>query len=150
MYVEELSMVESNLADLTRLSVLSRLTHLCLGGYEQHHMFSALQSLPLVRLVLADTFLESEDLSTLPTTLHELDLSHTEVDDITALSSCVHLRKLELYNTSVSEVTVLSSLHNLQHMGLGKTQVQPQDLHALLHLCPHLRIYTKGEHVLFQ
>jgi hypothetical protein len=55
--------------------------------------------------------------------LHTLDLSETEVSDLTALASCRSLHTLDLSNTEVSDVSVLASCQSLDTLDLEGTLV---------------------------
>ncbi len=63
------------------------------------------------------TFLQSA------TNLEELDLSDTQVSDISALSSLTSLEELDLSNTQVEDISPLSELTNLKKLDLSNTQV---------------------------
>ncbi len=69
------------------------------------------------------TFLQSA------TNLEELDLSDTEVSDISALSSLTSLVELSLSGTPVEDITPLSNLTNLKVLDLSDTEVS--DISAL-------------------
>ncbi len=69
------------------------------------------------------TFLQSA------TNLKELDLSDTQVSDISALSSLTNLEELDLSGTPVEDITPLSDLTNLKVLDLSDTEVS--DISAL-------------------
>ena len=55
--------------------------------------------------------------------LTKLDLSWTEVSDVSALGQCTNLVKLDLSNTEVSDVSALGQCTNLVKLSLWGTQV---------------------------
>jgi len=58
-----------------------------------------------------------------PGSLVSLDLSNTEVSDLTPLSHLISLRQLFLFNTNVSEAETLSHMSWLSVLDLGETMV---------------------------
>ena len=67
--------------------------------------------------------------------LHELDLSHTNVIDISELSKLNHLSKLNLSYTDVSEISPLSVLTQLSYLDLKQTKIfDISPLSKLIHL----------------
>ncbi len=67
------------------------------------------------------------------TSLEELDLSGTEVEDVSSLATLTTLKKLDISNTPVEDISALSSLTNLEELDLRGTQVSdiPDELSAL-------------------
>jgi Leucine-rich repeat (LRR) protein len=70
--------------------------------------------------------------------LHTLDLSNTEVSDVSVLASCQSLHTLDLSETEVSDVSVLASCQSLHTLKLNATEVTDvsalascQSLHTL-------------------
>jgi Leucine-rich repeat (LRR) protein len=70
--------------------------------------------------------------------LHTLDLSETQVSDVSVLASCKSLHTLNLNNTQVSDVSALAACQSLHTLYLEKTQVSDvsalaacQSLHTL-------------------
>ena len=63
------------------------------------------------------------------TNLTQLDLRHTQVSDVSALAALTNLTQLDLYNTQVSDVSALAALTNLTHLNLRSTKVS--DVSAL-------------------
>ncbi len=65
--------------------------------------------------------------------LEELDLSGTEVEDVSSLATLTTLKKLDISNTPVEDISALSSLTNLEELDLRGTQVSdiPDELSAL-------------------
>jgi hypothetical protein len=70
--------------------------------------------------------------------LHTLDLSYTQVSDVSALVSCQSLHTLDLQKTQVSDVSVLALCQSLHTLNLYKTNVSDvsalascQNLHTL-------------------
>ena len=61
-----------------------------------------------------------------------LDLSNTQVSDISALAGLKNLKGLYLRNTQVSNITSLTGLKNLKNLALHGTQVT--DVSSLFHL----------------
>ncbi|MEM9062145.1 MAG: leucine-rich repeat domain-containing protein [Pseudomonadota bacterium] len=90
-------------------------------------------------------------LTTLPpeiaelTALTELDLSNTQVSDLTALAGLSGLQTLYLNSTQVSDLTALAGLSGLQTLYLNSTQVS--DLTALEGLSGLQRLYLDNTQV---
>ena len=75
------------------------------------------------------------DLLSALTALEFLDLSGTQVSDVSALSALTALESLNLYGTQVSDVSALSALTALESLYLDGTQVSDVSaLSALTHL----------------
>jgi hypothetical protein len=55
--------------------------------------------------------------------LHTLDLSRTQVSDVSALATCHNLHKLNLSRTQVSDASPLASCQSLQKLNLSRTHV---------------------------
>ena len=71
--------------------------------------------------------------------LTSLDLSDTQVSDISVLGGLTNLQELDLYNTSVSDISVLRNLTNLKTLDLSGTQVS--DISALESLTNLEKLY---------
>jgi hypothetical protein len=72
------------------------------------------------------------------TSLHTLDLENTQVSDVSALASCQSLHTLNIYRTKVSDVSPLASFKSLHTLDLSVTNVRDvsalascQSLHTL-------------------
>jgi len=74
--------------------------------------------------------------------LTRLDLSSTQVSDISALSGLSSLQRLYLSSTQVSDVSALSNLSSLQELYLSSTQVR--DVWALSSLSSLIRLYLNS------
>ena len=79
------------------------------------------------------------------TSLSELDLSGTQVSDISALSKLTSLSKLNLNDTEVSEISALSKLTSLSTLYLSGTQAS--DISALSKLTSLSELYLSGTQV---
>jgi Leucine-rich repeat (LRR) protein len=55
--------------------------------------------------------------------LHTLDLSHTQVSDLSGLASCQSLHSLDLMYAPVSDVSALASCQSLHTLDLSETEV---------------------------
>jgi hypothetical protein len=97
-------------------------------------------------LDLSDT--EVRDVSVLATcqSLHTLVLAGTGVNDVSVLASCRSLHTLDLTHTRVSDVSVLASCQSLHTLDLSRTEVSDvsrlascQSLHTLNLLCTQVR-----------
>ncbi|MFH0910661.1 MAG: sigma-70 family RNA polymerase sigma factor, partial [Planctomycetota bacterium] len=57
------------------------------------------------------------------TNLRELDLSQSNISDLSPLANLRHLRKLRLWNTPVSDLTLLQGITSLEEIDLGHYQM---------------------------
>ena len=101
--IESLSLIEENIVDVSPIAQLKNLKFLCLlKNYE---------------LVKIDTLANL-------TKLKELDLSYTNVSDLSALQFMTSLEILDLLFTPVSDLSALSNLRNLRELNLYETSTQ--------------------------
>ncbi|MBD2541005.1 NACHT domain-containing protein, partial [Coleofasciculus sp. FACHB-SPT36] len=77
--------------------------------------------------------------------LKTLDLSETQVQDITALTALSELRTLSLSETQVQDITALTALSELRTLSLSETQVQ--DITALTALSELRTLALSGTQV---
>ena len=74
-----------------------------------------------------------------------LNLSLTQVSDVSALAALTNLQQLDLWNTQVSDVSALAALTNLQQLDLSGTQVS--DVSALAALTNLQQLDLSGTQV---
>jgi len=60
--------------------------------------------------------------------VEEIDLSFTEIKDISALKECKKLKKLDLYNTKVKDISALKECKKLEWLSLRGTEIKENDL----------------------
>ncbi|GMT50230.1 MAG: hypothetical protein IEMM0008_1769 [bacterium] len=74
--------------------------------------------------------------------LKELDLSWTDVSDLTPLKSLTNLEELNLSNTQVIDITPLYVLEDLKKLVLFNTKVSHKDVLTLKKILPKCKIYS--------
>lgn len=91
---------------------------------------------------LTSALITNEDIVRLEklTKLVELDLSNTQVTDLSPLANLTKLRNLCLYNTPVTDLSPLKGLRNLEHLGLHGTTVTEKEMQKLAKSLPNCRI----------
>ncbi len=143
--LKELYLGGNQIFDISALNNLKNLTYLDLGG-NQILDISVLSHLTnLTELYLGGN--QISDISVLShlTNLKVLYLYNNQVSDISALGCLTKLTSLNLYNNRVSDISALSNLLNLIDLDLENNQIS--DISALSHLTSIIELDIKNNQI---
>ena len=122
--VTELRVINRGITDLSRLSSLTNLRFLELGGNNMIRDISPLASLAnLTFLGIGHNLISDVSPLTSLTNLSSLNLGTNRISDISPLTSLTNLKSLNLAANRISDISPLASLTNLNSLDLQLNQI---------------------------
>jgi small GTP-binding protein len=157
-HLEELSLYDNKIADISALANLQNLQVLYLHdtNITDISALANLQNLCILNLSFTklidkqsifNLFKQKSVIAALANlqNLQELNLNNTKITDISALANLKNLRLLQLFSTQITNISVLSNLQNLHTLNLCSTQIT--DINALANLQNLQALYLNGTQI---
>jgi Leucine-rich repeat (LRR) protein len=138
--LEELSLANGTLNDITPLSDMIRLKKLNLSGNPVSDL-SPISNLPdLVQLDISNTAISKLDAVKAIVTLEQLNCSGTQIKKLDPVSYLVNLKKLECYNTGIGNLKPLTVLFGLKQLVCYNTKLTTKKVEAFKEQMPGLEV----------
>jgi Leucine-rich repeat (LRR) protein len=138
--LEELSLANSILKDITPVHDLIRLKKLNLSGNPVLDL-TPINSLPnLTQLDISNTAIEKLDALKTIVSLEYLNCSGTQIKKLDPVAYLLNLKKLECFNTGISNLKPLTNLVHLRQLVCYNTKLSAKKVAAFKELMPDLEI----------
>ena len=138
--LEELSLANSIIKDITPVHDLVRLKKLNLSGNPVTDL-TPIASLPgLAQLDISNTAIEKLDPIKTLTSLEYLNCSGTQIKKLDPLANLMNLKKLECYNTGISNLKPLINLVHLRQLVCYNTKLSAKKVAAFKVQMPELEV----------